>query len=463
MSQDVRARLIRGFAAQGFGQIVTLIIQIVSVPLFVHYWGITIYGEWILLSTIPAYFALSDLGFANAAGTEMTMRVARGDRPGALEVFQSAWVLVTGVTLALTVSVIGLAQQLPVPRWLHLSTLSHHEISAVITILVIQLFFDFQTGLLGLGYRADGHFAVGTMIRNMIRLAEFAAGMLALILGAGFIGVALATMLTRLGGNIFTALDCRRRSPWLVFGIRHASWITLRSLISPALSFMGFPLGNALSLQGIQIVVGVVLGPVAVVIFSTLRTLSRLIYQLMSAITHTVWVEMSTAFGAGDVALARRLHRRTCQAAVWLSVCLSVGLFASGHTIMQLWNHNEVPFEPVLFALLLLVVVCNSFWSASYVTLIAVNRHQTLAAIYAVATALSLGIALVLTHLLGLPGAALGLLVIDIYMCSYVVGKSLVLVEDAPGDFFRYVLQPPVADLMKLKARWPAREQKIFP
>jgi O-antigen/teichoic acid export membrane protein len=92
--------------------------------------------------------------------------------------------------------------------------------------------------------------------------------------------------------------------------------------------------------------------------------------------------------------------------------------------------------------------------------LIAVNRHQTLAGIYTVATALSLGIALVLTHLLGLPGAALGLLVIDVYMCSYVVGRSLALVKDTPAEFFRYVLKPPVADLIKLRIRWPAREQK---
>lgn len=451
MSQGVRSRLIRGFAAQGFGQVITAIIQIVSVPLFVHFWGKVVYGEWLLLSTVPAYFALSDLGFANAAGTEMTMRVARGDRQGALEVFQSAWALVTGVTLALTLSVIFLTQLLPIAHWLKLSTLSHHEVSFVITILVIQLFFDLQTGLLGLGYRIDGHFAAGTMIRNFLRLAEFSAGVAALLLGAHLIGVALAMMLTRLVGNILTVADCRRRSPWLIFGIQHASRKTLKTLVSPAFSFMGFPLGIALSLQGILTVVGVVLGPVAVVIFSTLRTLSRVVYQLMSAITHTVWVEMSTAFGAGDISLARRLHRRTCQAAIWLSIPLSTLLFICGRTIMQVWTHGTIPYEPTLFALLLLVVVCNSFWSTSYVTLIAVNRHQKLAVIYVVATAISLGIALALAYFWGMPGAALGLLVIDAFMISYVVPRSLELVQDTPLGFIRAVLAPPLPKRRRTK------------
>lgn len=39
MSQAVRTRLIKGFAAQGFAQAVNLIIQIGSVPLFIHFWG----------------------------------------------------------------------------------------------------------------------------------------------------------------------------------------------------------------------------------------------------------------------------------------------------------------------------------------------------------------------------------------------------------------------------------------
>ena len=113
MSQAVYKRLVKGFAAQGFAQAINLIIQIGSVPLFIHFWGKLLYGEWLLISTVPSYFALSDLGFANAAGTEMTMRVARGDREGALKVFQLAWLLVTGVSLIVTRSLALVQDTLP--------------------------------------------------------------------------------------------------------------------------------------------------------------------------------------------------------------------------------------------------------------------------------------------------------------------------------------------------------------
>lgn len=443
MSQAVRSRLMKGFAAQGFAQIINLIIQLGSVPLFIHFWGRTLYGEWLILSTIPSYFALSDLGFANAAGTEMTLRVARGDREGTLKVFQSAWLLVTSVSLLVTVTMLGVAHWLPLERWLHISTLAHGEVVAVISILVFQVFFDLQTGLISTGYRCDGNFAPGTMIANIQRFVEFVVAAVALCCGAHLVALALSVMLTRLAGNTLSMLYVRFLSPWLTYGWRHADLPTLKQIMAPALTFMGFPIGHALSLQGMIMVVGIVFNPAAVVLFSTSRTLTRFVWQVLNAITNTIWVELSTAFGTNEIALARSLHRRACQAAMWLAVASSAALFVAGPLIFRLWTRGKVPFDPTLFGLLLLVVVANSFWSTSYVVLLAVNRHQRLAIVYVAATGLSLAIALLLTRLMGLHGTALSLLVIDVFMSAYVVTRSLALVQDTLPAFIRFVLIPP--------------------
>jgi len=443
MSQAVRSRLIKGFAAQGFAAVINLISQVASIPLFIHFWGGILYGEWLILSTIPSYFALSDLGFANAAGTEMTLRVASGDRAGALKVFQSAWLLVTGVSLLVTLAMLGSVHWLPLERWLHISTLVHGEVVAVVSLLVLQVFFDLQTGLINAGYRCDGKFALGTIIANTLRFVEFLATVVALCCGAHLIALALTIMVVRLTGNTLSILYLRSLRPWLTYGWRHADLATLKRITSPALTFMGFPIGSALSLQGMVTVVGIVLGPGVVVVFTTSRTLTRAVWQILGAITNTIWVELSTAFGANDIALARSLHRRACQAALWLVVPFSAALFLIGPLIYRLWTRGKLPFDPTLFGLLLLVVVANSLWSTSYVVLLSVNCHQRLAAVYVAATGLSLAIALVLTRLIGLHGTALALLVIDIFMSTYVVPRSLALVQDTLPAFLKFILTPP--------------------
>jgi len=174
-----------------------------------------------------------------------------------------------------------------------------------------------------------------------------------------------------------------------------------------------------------------------------MRTLTRSAAQVLGAITNTVWVELSTAFGAGDMPLARSLHRRACQASLWLALLLCALLLLVGRVVFERWTRGQVAFDVPLFLLLLAVTVCNSLWSASYVVPVAANRHQKVALTYVVATAASLLGAALLTRGLQVHGAALALLLIDIVMVAFVVPISLRMVGDETGGYARAVVTLP--------------------
>src|SRR3984957_16438478 len=97
-SSRLRQRLMRGLGATALGPVVTALIQLGSVPILLHVWGVARYGDWLLLSAIPSYLTLTDLGFGDASGSEMSMSVAANDRNRALETFQSSWALVSAVS-----------------------------------------------------------------------------------------------------------------------------------------------------------------------------------------------------------------------------------------------------------------------------------------------------------------------------------------------------------------------------
>jgi hypothetical protein len=54
-------RIILGVGANVFSQVVSIFIQLVSLPVFLQYWDTSTYGSWLLLSAMPAYLSLSDL------------------------------------------------------------------------------------------------------------------------------------------------------------------------------------------------------------------------------------------------------------------------------------------------------------------------------------------------------------------------------------------------------------------
>src|SRR6266404_7530354 len=116
MAGTVRGRLIRGFGATALGPVVTTIVQIVSVPVFLHFWGVKLYGEWLIISAIPTYLALSDVGFGSVAANDMTIRVAAGDRDGALETYQSTRALISVTSVLAGIALLSVIWLLPVAR-----------------------------------------------------------------------------------------------------------------------------------------------------------------------------------------------------------------------------------------------------------------------------------------------------------------------------------------------------------
>ena len=95
MDSKTKRRLLLGFITNWIGRLASTIIQLVQVPVFLHFWGVPLFGEWMIVTAIPNNLSFTNVGFGTVAGNEMTMMVARNDRESALRVFQSCWWLIT--------------------------------------------------------------------------------------------------------------------------------------------------------------------------------------------------------------------------------------------------------------------------------------------------------------------------------------------------------------------------------
>lgn len=436
---EIRQRLIRGFSAAALEPLVTLLVQLGTVPLLLHGWGAAKYGDWLILSAIPSYLSMSDLGFGDASGSDMTARVAGGSRQEALNTFQSSWALLTAVSVLLLMVSCGLVSHIPWQHWLHLSSLSDAQAAWIVLILAGYVLVGQQIGVLESGFRCDGHFAFGASFASLVRLSEAVAGTIA-GLATGYLAVvALTYLLVRMSGTLAYAAILRHKSPWLQMGVRHAKLDRIRELAAPAAGFVALPLGNALSVQGLTLVIGSVLGPVAVTAFSTMRTLSRLNFQALGIVARGMWPELSAAFGRGDLALARRLHRRAYQFGLASSLAGVGLLWLLGPLVYHAWIRNAVSLDSTCFHVLLAVCLANSLWYISSVVPMSANAHSGMALAYLITAAASAALSWVLVHPLGLTGAALALLSIDLVMCGLVLGISLRQLDDSFARFFASV------------------------
>ena len=439
MSQNIRQRFLHGFGATALGPLVTIVVQVIGVPVFLHSWGAKLYGEWLILSVIPTYLAFSDIGFGDVAANDMTMRAAVGDREGAIETFQTTWVLVSLSSILFALCFSAGAWTLPIARWLNL-TFTADEARNVLILLITYGLLTQQADLITSGFRCEGNYALGMLIKNTVRLLESALVILVVAFHARPMQAAATLVVLRAVGTSVMAWLMVRKSPWLSFGVRQSTLTCARRLAVPAVAYLAFPVGNALSIQGMVLVIGIVLGPIAVATFSTMRTLTRFGFQIMEAVKNSLWPELSTAYGTKNWPLARKLHRI---ASLWSSMGVAVFLLFAGDHIITIWTHGRIVPDEATFRWLLLVTVANSFWYTSSVVTIASNTHERVAAVYLGGSATALVIARLLIPYFGISGAAMALLAIDIIVGWYVLSQSLAALSEHMGDFLASMFRLP--------------------
>ncbi len=443
MDSPVKKRLFLSFLSSTTARLASTVIQFVQVPVFLHFWSVPLYGEWLIVSSIPTYLAFSNSGFGTVAGNKMTMLVAGGDRPEALRVFQSTWWLIAAICSTVIVLFSGALYFLPAARLLKITHISGADTKWIIFFLGVSVLLGQLEQLLQSAYRSIGRYPFGTFVKSAMSLSAYSCTLVWVALGHGARSTALVYACASIACTIFLAFLVRHDIPWIEFGWRHASFAEVRSLTRPALAFMGFPIGNALNMQGTLLAVSYALGPVSVVIFSTARTVSRGALQMVQMVNSTFEPELTLAFGARNIALTRSLHRRACQLALIIAVVIVAAVMTVGPYFLNHWTGGRVPPSRGLLSILLLVVVVYALWSTSSTLMTATNQHQKMAVIYLIATSLTCPACFFFARWQDLYGAAAALLISELVMNLYVLPASLRIAQDTFPDFMHSLLHYP--------------------
>jgi len=418
-------------------------ITFIQVPVFLHFWSVPLYGEWLVLNSIPNYLAFSNSGFGTVAGNDMTMLVAGGNRERALQVFQSCWWLILTICTTITLLLCGTLYFLPAALLLKISTISETDTKWIIFYLAVSILLAQLEMLLQSAYRSIGRYPYGAFVKSAMAVAAFSCTLLSVILGYGARTTALVYAVASIAGTIFLALLVKHDIPWIEFGWRHARFSEIRRITRPAIAFMGFPIGIALNMQGTLLAVSYALGPVSVVVFSTARTVSRGALQMVQMINSTFEPELTLSFGAGKIDLTRALHRRACQLALLVAVVAVSGVMVVGPYFLHHWTGGHVPPSRGLLSVLLMVVVVYALWSTSSTLLTSTNQHQKMAAVYLAATSLTCVVCYFFARWEGLFGAAAALLLSELAMNCYVLPESLHIAQDTFPAFMASMLHYP--------------------
>lgn len=377
----VGRRVAVGMGANALGKVWVALIQLVSIPVLAGAWGADRFGLWLMITTLPTYLALASTGFNTVAGVDIARSYVHQKLQDCQITYQSVWALITSITGSIVL--IGILTRLAMALadntgW----ELGDWEEGDTAAVMLVYSFLVIQSSMVLAAYRGVSRYAEGTILYDLIGLAEGLAVIAVVGAGGGLLSAASMMIVLRTLGLVGLHLHIAGREPWARIGVRFARASEIRRLLHPSLGALTVAGANALSIQGVAVTLGIAAGPAATAAFVSARTIARLPLQLSDLLGRASMPEMARAWFAPDHRLFWRLTGLNVAFAVAILVPSGMTLLFIGTPLANLVAQGHIAYESGLPAALGLVVLFQGITATLGQSLAAQQRQHSYGYMY---------------------------------------------------------------------------------
>lgn len=422
---EIRKNIYRNFVAGLFGKFGQIGIRLIQVPILIDYLGVEQYGVWILISSIPAWLNISNLGFGSVSGNDAALASGENNKEKIAEIYTSTLVGVMYLVIFLAVLSLIVVGFVNWSSLLNTTITDEKNLKITLIALSFTVIFGFLPQIESIKYRVNNKNHRGIWFGNMRPWIDITLLWVAIRLDLGMVGIALSGLVGMVIYSSLLFIDTHLHCYAIKFSLKNVRKDYALHLIKKGVVFQAFPISHALQNQGYIMVVNYLLGPLAVTLFTTLRTLVRSANQVMELINQSVWPELSYLLGAKKMKEAREVHDKSVKVSGLAALAIVTGLLIVGPTLYSFWLGNAVEIKLALLVWFIFPIPLTAWWYTSSVVLLASNQYEGYAVRYIIVSFIGLILALYLGIQFAMPGIAVSIAVIDIMMIWYVRRASL--------------------------------------
>lgn len=413
--------ILNGLGQMG-NRLVRIAEQLLLVPFFLAVWGAAYYGEWLTISIIPSVLAFSDLGFGTAVSNSFVIAYSADEKKKAADYYITGLIIITlTVLLGVLLSIIAIygAWKMDI---LEKSVISPAEIMISLAFLMASRLTSFYMQLFEGFFRAKHKAAMAFNLYTVEGILRIVVGIITLLIGCNIVGFAFGQCAVAILFNLFFAISAVRIIRDLPRGTfnREIAIITVKK----GLGFMLTPVWQSIYMQGSTFVVRIVLGPTAVAVFNTIRTVCKSINAAFSVVNGAIFPEVQIAYGKGDMMLAKRIYIIAMQSVFCISMLGLVFLLVFGQDLYSWWTKNTLEVNKMIWYVFMLGIPLNALWWTAGTVFRAINKPTRFSIYGFIAATLSALISWGLAYPLGLMGAAIGFVAMDLIMLLLTIPLS---------------------------------------
>lgn len=410
-----------------FGNGATILVQLITVPILIKYWGVNVYGEWLILSTIPGYLILADLGAITFSLNKIHVHYRANKMALVKNYFKVTYCLIVisfSLVFLITITLLKLAVMYGVLSFENIGDTYIYIAGILVIDSMTNVIINFNSGL----FRLLEKYHKTVYIQSFVRL----------------IGALLLITFAVLDYSIVECviLVCTFKVLFLTMIFFYFSKVNVLDFMSSKLrlrinipmilkrstSLMLLPISNIVYLNLSIVIIAALTDPRTLVIYNSTRTMTRFATQFIGIFGKSWWSEITQTSSSLDN--TRIIYRKILRNSIIASLFVVIFGLLFGEVVFNVWLDNEIEFSFNLFVFLLLGSVLAGMWTSLEVMQLARNKFREYSIIFFVLTILKMLTGFILTMYIGVIGMPIATFVVSIYIVYWVHNKNKNLMMD---------------------------------
>ncbi len=411
-------RFLSGSAASWARIIVTLIAQVVTVPIFLSHWSVPEYGCWLIIQTVLSLSSIFSMGHQNYLGFEFLKIGENQPRKLSLLFYSSIpfAIILSFVEFIAVIILIyaGALDSVFDPQ----KNMDEHLLKASFLALIMYSFYwivaTSVSALAGRVVATYGYYPRMAWWAVLIAIFDTTAAAVSVMLGASLGSTVKILILVNFVVNIPVFVELFRIFKKNDLAPVMPDWSLGMKIMMESCVLAISSLFDLLRQQGVRVFLSSLVGLVEMTAFSTIKTLSNVALQGIGTITNPMMPELMRYLRNKDQSrLVGSIAFVWLLSLIIMGTCL-VALQSIMPIVFALWTRGKIQYDSNLFALFSVGLLIFSTSRPAAAIIQGNNLLKTQIVNSTIVGVICIGGIVILTSTYGIVGAGLALLLAEV-------------------------------------------------
>ena len=346
--------IFKNFVSLSFNHGILIFIHLIFVPLFLTFWKLDIYADWILISTIPAILSISLFGLTTYGSNMIVIAYRQNKKNKANFVFQNVIYFTSLIIFILGLILLLLNYIFDFHKIFDIASVNKNEFYLVLIFIVLKYLLLSNSNFLASLFKINHKFHLFIYFQSIFLITEVILITSTLFLGGQILEVSFVSFINYIIALMTSYFLIKREFIWLqIINFKNINFSFIKKIFYPSISFMVGDTSKATLVQGTIIFLNLFSNDFLLVLYNSIRLIINGSRQLISILTISFQPEITIDYAKKNLKKISNKFKFISKYNFYLSSIIAIVLILFLKEPFIIWTKGNVAWNFYFFILFL--------------------------------------------------------------------------------------------------------------